>query len=70
MTFVEYCEDVFGHELPEWQKNYLEKAYEMAKEKKTLFVFPPRRGNGKSTSELITIFLLYDYFNSQHKHSS
>lgn len=62
MTFVEYCESISEQPLPEWQKSYLDGAYKISKELKTPFIFPPRRGNGKSTTELVTTILLCSYY--------
>ena len=61
MTFVEYCESISEQPLSEWQKTYLNEAYEISKKLKTPFIFPPRRGNGKSMTELITMILLSEY---------
>lgn len=67
MTFVEYCESISEQALPEWQKTYLNKAYEILKELKTPFIFPSRRGNGKSMTELVTTILLCSYYSKEEK---
>lgn len=73
MTFSKWCEDWLGRNLFEWQENYLDMAYEMAKERRTPFIFYPRRGDAYPTIELMTEILLCIYMNgsiSRDKQSS
>lgn len=45
MTIVEFVEEYLEHPLSDWDKQFVEKAYESIKYRRQLFYIPPRGCN-------------------------
>ena len=66
MDIIEFCEDVLGHPLSDWQKAYLTKMYDMIKkakeENKEINIIMPGRGSSKFNIHLAAIYLASEYY--------
>lgn len=65
MDFIEFCEDVLGHPLSDWQKTYLTEMYDMIKkakeENRTINFIRSGRGSSKFNIHLAAIYLASEY---------
>ena len=61
-TIVEYLEEVWGHELSEWQKEYVTDAYEYYKASPNGMVIPCGRGSARTNflAYLAVVFAAYE----------
>ena len=66
MDIIEFCEDVLGHPLSDWQKAYLTKMYDMIKkakeENKEINIIMPGRGSSKYNGYIAAVYLASEYY--------
>lgn len=58
MTIVEFVEGYLEHPLSDYDRRFVEKAYESVKYKRTLFYIPPRGWNRSYYSILQSLVIL------------
>lgn len=65
MDFIEFCEDVLGHPLSDWQKTYLTDVYNMLKkakeENREIRLNYISRGSSKRNSHIAALYLASEY---------
>lgn len=65
MDFIEFCEDVLGHPLSDWQKTYLTQMYDMFKmakeENREINFIKSGRGSSKFNIHIAAIYLASEY---------
>jgi hypothetical protein len=65
MDFIEFCEDVLGHPLSNWQKTYLTDMYDMIKkakeENREINIIMPDRGSSKNRIHIAALLLAHEY---------
>lgn len=65
MNFIEFCEDVLGHPLSDWQKTYLTNMYDMIKkakeENREINFIKFGRGSSKHIIHLTALSLINEY---------
>jgi hypothetical protein len=67
MDFIEFCEDVLGYPLSDWQKTYLTDMYDLLKKAKEengeiRFDIKPTRGSSKYNIHLAAVYLASEYY--------
>ncbi len=69
MDFIEFCEDVLGHPLNDYQKTYLTNMYDMVKkakeENREINIIKSGRGSSKYNIHIAAIWLLSEYCKKQ-----
>ena len=66
MDFIEFCEDVLGHSLSDWQKTYFTEMYDMVKTAKEEnreidIIMPGSRGSSRTNIHIVAIWMAHEY---------